>query len=93
MTREELYTAFIAISNMYLKANSSYIMNWKVYDFKSMSRQLEILLTCNIYLKSIKFYVESFDDIQSIIDIKLIYNVIDELVKLLTIFKSYYNEE
>ncbi len=91
MDKTALYSAYLGIAKLYLNINNTYLKNWRAFDKDSMKYQVEILKALNIYLKILKQYLDSFDIIKTIIEDKQIYAIIDESVKLVKLFKSYYN--
>ncbi len=90
MTKEDLYNIYVNTINNYLKSNSVYIKNWTGFDEPSFYRQLEILITVNLYLKIMKYYLDGFDTIVDLLDISEIIKVANESNKLLKLYKTYY---
>jgi len=92
MDLNTLYGVYLGISRLYLIANSSYLKNLQAHDKNSLLRQKDILDTVSINLNAIKTYIDSFPESSELIEDGEVNESINECVKLLKIFKTYYNE-
>lgn len=92
MMKEKILEYYNSMINQYLKANKLYLINWEAFDTSSMYKQQDILVNIYIILKGIKLYIDKYEYIKDVVSEKILIESINEAIKLLKLFKSYYEE-
>lgn len=93
MTIEELYPSYLGLTKYYLKANSIYLKNCMAFDKNTLDRQRDILVTVGINLNGVKTYIDSYPQSANLVTDEELNESINECVKLVKLFKNYYNEK
>lgn len=92
MLKEKVSEYYNSMINEYLKANRLYLVNWNAFDTSSMYKQQDILVNIYIILKGINLYIDKYEYIKDNISESILIEGINEAIKLLKLFKSFYED-
>lgn len=92
MLKDEILNNYNLIVNQYLRNNNIYLNNWKGFDTSSLYKQQRILTTIYILIKGIGLYLNKYEYVIKNIPDYYLNECINEAVKLLKLFKTYYEE-